>query len=45
MYSLLLHIPEGLKPLQRKFEEHMKRTGLVAVSKLVGTDPTAIETL
>jgi cullin 1 len=45
MYSLLSRIPEGLEPLRRKFEEHVKRTGLVAVSKLVGTDPTAIETL
>ena len=45
MYSLLSRIPEGLEPLRRKFEEHVKRTGLAAVSKLVGTDPTAIETL
>jgi hypothetical protein len=44
MYSLLPRIPEGLEPLWRKFEEHVKRTGLAAVSKLVGTDPTAIET-
>jgi cullin 1 len=40
-----LHIPEGLEPLQRKFEEHMKRAGLAAISKLVGTDPTMIKTL
>jgi hypothetical protein len=45
MYSLLSRIPEGLEPLRRKFEEHVKRTGLAAISKLVGTDPTAIETL
>jgi cullin 1 len=44
MYSLLSRIPEGLEPLRRNFEEHVKRTGLAAVSKLVGTDPTAIET-
>ena len=45
MYSLLSRIPEGLEPLRRKFEEHVKRTGLAAVSKLVGTDPAAIEAL
>jgi len=44
MYSLLLHIPEGLEPLWRKFEEHVMRTGLAAISKLVGMDPTTIET-
>ena len=45
MYSLLSRIPEGLEPLRRKFEDHVKRTGLAAVAKLVGSDPTAIETL
>jgi len=45
MYSLLSRIPEGLEPLRRKFEEHVKRTGLAAVSKLVGTDAAAIEAL
>jgi len=45
MYSLLSRIPEGLEPLRKKFEEHVKRTGLAAVSKLVGTDPAAIESL
>jgi cullin 1 len=45
VYSLLTCIPEGLEPLRRKFEEQVKRTGLAAVSKLVGTDPTVIETL
>jgi len=45
MYSLLSRIPEGLEPLRRKFEEHVKRTGLAVVSKLVGTDPAAIEAL
>ncbi|KAN0127343.1 Cullin domain containing protein [Lactarius tabidus] len=45
MYSLLSRIPEGLEPLRRKFEEHVKRTGLAAVAKLVGTDSAAIEAL
>ena len=45
MYSLLLRIPECLAPLRMKFEEHVKRSGLAAVSKLVGTDTAAIEAL
>ncbi|KAH9980008.1 Cullin family-domain-containing protein [Lactifluus volemus] len=45
MYSLLSRIPEGLEPLRKKFEEHVKRTGLAAVAKLVGTDAAAIESL
>jgi cullin 1 len=45
MYSLLSRIPEGLEPLRRKFEEHVKRTGLAAVSELVGTDSTAMATI
>jgi hypothetical protein len=45
MYSLLSRIPEGLEPLQRIFKEQVKRTGLAAVSKLVGMDPIMIETL
>jgi cullin 1 len=45
MYSLLSRIPEGLEPLRKKFEDHVKRTGLAAVAKLVGTDAAAIEAL
>ena len=45
MYVILSRSPEGLEPLRKKFEEHVKRTGLAAVSTLVGTDPTAIEAL
>ena len=36
MYALLSRIPEGLEPLRKKFEEHVKKAGLAAVSKLVG---------
>lgn len=36
MYALLSRIPEGLEPLRKKFEEHVKRAGLAAVGKLVG---------
>jgi len=36
MYALLSRIPDGLEPLRRKFEEHVKKAGLNAVQKLVG---------
>ena len=45
MYSLLSRIPEGLEPLRKKFEEHVKKAGLAAVTKLVGEDGAAAETL
>jgi cullin 1 len=45
MYSLLSRIPEGLEPLRRKFEEHVKRTGLAAIATLVGTDAATIDEL
>jgi cullin 1 len=45
MYSILSCSPDGLEPLRGRFEEHVKRIGLAAVSALVGTDPTAIEAL
>ena len=35
MYALLARIPEGLEPLRKKFEEHVKKAGLAAVEKLV----------
>jgi cullin 1 len=36
MYSLLARIPEGLDPLRKKFEEHVKKAGLAAIAKLQG---------
>ncbi|KAG1745820.1 Cullin-domain-containing protein [Suillus paluster] len=36
MYALLSRIPEGLEPLRKKFEEHVKKAGLAAVAKLFG---------
>jgi Cullin family len=45
MYALLARIPEGLEPLRKKFEEHVKQAGLVAVSKLVGEGGAAVDTL
>ena len=45
MYALLARIPEGLEPLRKKFEEHVKQAGLIAVSKLVGDGGAAVDTL
>ncbi|KAL4073151.1 Cullin [Scleroderma yunnanense] len=36
MYALLSRITEGLEPLRKRFEEHVKRAGQTAVLKLVG---------
>ena len=36
MYALLSRIPEGLEPLRKRFEGHVKQAGLNAISKLVG---------
>ncbi|KAG6918745.1 hypothetical protein DXG01_011936 [Tephrocybe rancida] len=36
MYALLSRIPDGLEPLRKRFEEHVKNAGLAAVSRLVG---------
>ncbi|KAH7921900.1 Cullin-domain-containing protein [Leucogyrophana mollusca] len=36
MYALLSRIPEGLEPLRKRFEEHVKKAGLAAVAKLAG---------
>jgi len=33
--ALLARIPKGLEPLQKKLEEHVKRVGQAAISKLV----------
>ncbi|KAF8651092.1 hypothetical protein AX16_004892 [Volvariella volvacea WC 439] len=38
MYALLSRIPEGLEPLRKRFETHVKNAGLAAISKLVGED-------
>ncbi len=43
MYALLSRIPEGLEPLRKKFEEHVKRAGLAAVAKLVGEGGAAAD--
>jgi cullin 1 len=45
MYALLSRIPEGLEPLRKKFEEHVKKAGLAAVSKLVGEGGANVDAL
>jgi cullin 1 len=45
MYALLARIPEGLEPLRKKFEEHVKRAGLAAITALVGQDGANSEAL
>ena len=47
MYGLLMRIPNGLEPLRKKFEEHVKRSGLAAVQKVLpvpGSGPDAGKT-
>ncbi|KAJ7804409.1 ubiquitin-protein ligase [Mycena olivaceomarginata] len=41
MYALLARIPEGLEPLRKKFEAHVKAAGLGAVAALVGGSDSA----
>ncbi|KAJ7263867.1 Cullin [Mycena rebaudengoi] len=43
MCALLARIPEGLAPLHRKFEGHVKKAGLGAVASLVGAGGDAGE--
>lgn len=45
MYALLSRIQEGLEPLRKKFEEHVKKAGLTAVSKLVGEGSDGVDGL
>jgi hypothetical protein len=35
MYGLLMRIPNGLEPLRRKFEEHVKRSGMTTIQKVL----------
>lgn len=45
MYALLSRIPDGLDPLRKKFESHVKNAGLAAISKLVGEGGANVESL
>ena len=36
MYVLLSRTPEGLEPLRKRFENHVKNAGLSSISKMVG---------
>ncbi|CAO1622432.1 unnamed protein product [Sympodiomycopsis kandeliae] len=42
MYALLSRTPEGLDPLRKTFEDHIRRKGLAAVDKIVGSEPDAL---
>lgn len=45
MYALLARIPEGLEPLRKRFEAHVKQSGLSSVAKLTGEGTTNVDTL
>ena len=45
MYALLSRIKDGLEPLRKKFEEHVKRAGLAAVQKLASAGETGEEAI
>ena len=45
MYSLLSRIPEGLEPLRKRFEAHVKQAGLAAISELVGEAGANVDSL
>jgi len=45
MYALLARIPEGLEPLRKRFEAHVKQAGLTAISKLVGEGGANVDSL
>jgi cullin 1 len=38
MYNLLNRIPQGLDPLVKRFEAHVKKAGLDSVEQVVGTE-------
>ena len=35
MYGLLVRIPNGLEPLRKKFEDHVRKAGVEAVQKVL----------
>ncbi|KAF8885741.1 Cullin repeat-like-containing domain protein [Infundibulicybe gibba] len=45
MYALLSRIPEGLEPLRKRFEGHVKQAGLSAILKLVGEGGANVDAL
>lgn len=45
MYALLSRIPEGLEPLRKRFEGHVKQAGLSAISKLIGEGGANMDSL
>jgi cullin 1 len=45
MYALLSRIPEGLEPLRKRFESHVKNAGLSAIAKLTGQGGENVDSL
>lgn len=43
MYVLLSRTPEGLEPLRKRFENHVKNAGLSSISKMVGEGDVSAE--
>ncbi|KAI0036500.1 Cullin-domain-containing protein [Vararia minispora EC-137] len=43
MYALLARIPEGLEPLRKRFEDHVKNAGLAAVAKLAESEGADVD--
>jgi cullin 1 len=43
MYALLARIPEGLEPLRKRFEDHVKNAGMTAVSKLADSEGAEVD--
>ncbi|EAU82739.1 ubiquitin-protein ligase [Coprinopsis cinerea okayama7 len=45
MYALLSRIPEGLEPLRKRFEGHVKAAGLSAIGRLIGEGGANVDSL
>ncbi|KIY70348.1 ubiquitin-protein ligase [Cylindrobasidium torrendii FP15055 ss-10] len=45
MYALLARIPDGLEPLRKRFESHVKQAGLTAITKIVGEGGAAADNI
>ncbi|OAX32410.1 Cullin-domain-containing protein [Rhizopogon vinicolor AM-OR11-026] len=43
--ALLSRVPNGLEPLRKRFEEHVKNAGLATVAKLLGEDAEGADSL
>ena len=45
MHTFLSRTPEDLEPLAKKFEEHVRKTGLATVAKLLGEQSDGVNSL